>query len=97
MVRLFNISISSETLTESGQVFSIDQVVGFTVVNHGTADCRVSYENGASPMVVPRGQQRTFGGYSGFIYSGKMKVAFIGKNFGLVEVTKDVVDLKEMK
>jgi hypothetical protein len=95
MYNLLTISLDTDTITESGQTFSVDHAVAFTVINHGITDCKVSYENGATAMVIPKGMQRDFGGYSGFIYKGQMKVEFMNASNGLVEITKNIVDTKE--
>jgi hypothetical protein len=95
MFRLLTISLDTDTITETGQAFSIDHAVGFTVINHGITDCKVSYENGSNAMLISKGMQRSYGGYSGFVYKGRMKIDFINSTTGLVEITKDIVDSNE--
>jgi len=96
MFRLLTISLDTDTVTDSGQTFSIDHAVAFTVINHGITDCKISYENGANAMIIPKGMQRDFGGYSGFVYKGRMKVEFVNDSTGLVEITKNIVDTNEV-
>ncbi len=84
-----------DTINRSGQTFSIDDVVSFTINNIGNTDCYVSYKGESTLMKIEQGQGRDFPGDSGYVYSGEMQIKFIGSTYGLIEVVKSITSTSE--
>lgn len=106
MINILTKSLDVVTLTQSGETFSIDFAVSFSVLNLGECDATISYSDGSAPMTIPQGQSRSFGGHSGFVYKGEMKVSFPQINIesgmadppeAIIEIVKDVINTDELQ
>ena len=95
-MRLIKQKIIVDTVSLSGQSFSLDNVVSFTINNIGDADAYVRYKGESTLMKIDKGTGREFSGLSGFVYDGEMQIDFIGSNSGLVEVVKSITSTNEI-
>lgn len=84
----------SDTLTQNGEAFSLDNVVEFQVINRGSTDCQIGYIDGPKFCRVEKGTQREFSGLSGYVYGGEMNIQFDG-NAGDVEIFKRYITTNE--
>ena len=87
--------IEVDMLMKSGDSFTINEVVSFTVNNEGDSDVLLSYKGGATLMKIAKGTGREFSGDSGYVYEGEMQLQFQGTNVGSVEVVKSVTSTRE--
>ena len=95
-MRLIELDIITDSITHSGQTFSLDGVVSFTINNFGNTDAYIKYSGKGILMKVDKGTSREFNGTSGFIYRGEMRVDFIGADTGLIEVVKSITSRTEI-
>ena len=95
-MRLIEITLDVDTITRTGETFDANLVVGFTVINKGSSDCTLHYQGGPALLKISKGQSREFNGYSGFVWSKRMQIKFIGSEVGDVEVVKAVTSTSEV-
>lgn len=88
-------TIVTDTINQSGQTFSVDEVIGFTINNTGNTDCYLSYRGKSNLMKIEQGTSRKFESSTMTLYKGEMQIKFIGSEYGLVEVIKNVVSANE--
>ncbi len=95
-MRLIEQDIITDSITQSGQTFTLDRVVSFTVNNFGNVDAYIRYSGKGILMKVDAGTSREFNGTSGFVYRGEMRVDFVGADTGMLEVVKSITSTTEI-
>lgn len=87
-MRFLHKKISVDTIKTSGQTFSVEAVVSFTVHNLGDTIALLSYNGESTLMRINPKTAREFPGDSGYNYTGIMQIKFDNASNGLVEVIK---------
>ncbi|GAA4839664.1 hypothetical protein [Algivirga pacifica] len=83
------VEINMDTLVETGDTFSLTNVVGFSITNSGPSDAFLGYVGSGKPIALKAGESREFHPV-GYQFKGQMEVAFDKVEVGLIEVIKYV-------
>ncbi|GJM64972.1 hypothetical protein [Persicobacter diffluens] len=92
---LYLMKLTSDSLLQDGDTFSLDACAGFTIINAGDTDAKIGYVGEALDIDIPAGEQYSFPASSGYAFEGQMEVRFSITGRGLIKVFKYVAKLNE--
>jgi len=88
--------LAVDTLTRSGETFSLEGVVSFSVYNIGNTDAEIGYNGRGILMTIDKGTGRNFPGDSGYVWEDTMAIRFKGTDSGTVQVIKSLINSTEI-
>lgn len=84
------VRIKVDTLGQSRQSFSLENVSGFSINNKGDTDAKVGYVGKPREIDIEVSEKVIFEAPDNCIFDGEMNVEFKGSNTGRLQVIKYV-------